>query len=49
MDEIVDACMNICPACTMDTFVTDIFSTVRHSWESPQGDEHQRGFLEVLE
>ena len=33
-----------------DTFATDIaiLSSVKHSWIGPQGDEHQRCFLECL-
>ena len=33
-----------------DTFVTDIaiLSSVKHSWVGPQGNEHQRCFLECL-
>ena len=33
-----------------DNFATDIaiLSSVRHSWECPQGDEHHRNFLEFL-
>ena len=32
-----------------NTFTTEIMSTVKHSGESPQGDEHRTCFLGVLE
>ena len=32
-----------------DTLATDVLSTVRNSWESAEGDEHQRCFLGMLE
>ena len=49
VDEIVDACMNISVLLAHGIHLQQKFSTVRHSRESPQGDEHRRCSLGVLE